>query len=134
MLAVLGSSPIAFEILEETAAMSGPTAAGDVARALARLCGRGAEVIVIARGGGALCRARTCPPRHLFHLARCRAPPSVSVPADVSRKEKWVTLETDKSRQKRTERRSSAGAVNKCPGFLSRDTDFSPWAAVRSPR
>ena len=33
--------------------MSGPTAAGDVARALARLCGRRAEVIVIARGGGA---------------------------------------------------------------------------------
>jgi exodeoxyribonuclease VII large subunit len=53
ILAVLGSSPIAFEVVEETAAMSGPTAAGDVARALARLCGRGAEVIVVARGGGA---------------------------------------------------------------------------------
>ena len=53
MLAVLGSSPIAFEVLEETAAMSGPMAAGEVGRALARLCGRGAEVIVIARGGGA---------------------------------------------------------------------------------
>jgi len=53
ILAVLGTSPIAFEVLEETAAMSGPTAAADVARALARLCGRGAEVIVVARGGGA---------------------------------------------------------------------------------
>ncbi len=53
ILAILGSSPITFEILEETAAMSGPTAGADVARALARLCGRGAEVIVVARGGGA---------------------------------------------------------------------------------
>jgi exodeoxyribonuclease VII large subunit len=53
ILAVLGSSPIAFEVLEETAAMSGPTAPADVARPLARLCGRGAEVIVVARGGGA---------------------------------------------------------------------------------
>lgn len=75
MLAVLGSSPIAFEILEETAAMSGPTAAGDVARALARLCGRGAEVIVIARGGGAR-SGMACwdTPQLVRAVTHCRVP------------------------------------------------------------
>ena len=75
MLAVLGSSPIAFEILEETAAMSGPTASGDVARALARLCGRGADVIVIARGGGAR-SGMACwdTPELVRAVAHCRVP------------------------------------------------------------
>ena len=75
VLAVLQSSPIAFEVLEETAAMSGRTAPGDVARALARLCGRGAEVILIARGGGARSDlACWDTPELVRAITRCRVP------------------------------------------------------------
>ena len=75
ILAVLGSSPIAFEVLEETAAMSGASAAGDVARALARLCGRGAEVIVVARRGGARSNlACWDTPELVRAITRCRVP------------------------------------------------------------
>lgn len=75
VLAVLGSSPIAFEVLEETAAMSGAGAAGDVARALARLCGRGAEVVVLARGGGARSNlACWDTPELVRAITRCRVP------------------------------------------------------------
>jgi len=74
-LEVLGASPIPFEVLEETAAMSGPTGAGDVARALARLCGRGAEVIVVARGGGARSDlACWDTPELVRAITRCRVP------------------------------------------------------------
>ena len=55
--------------------MSGQTAAGEVARALARLCGRGADVIVIARGGGAS-SSLACwdTPELVRAITRCRVP------------------------------------------------------------
>jgi exodeoxyribonuclease VII large subunit len=72
---VLATSPIPFEVLEEAAAMSGPRAPGDVARALARLCGRGAEVIVVARGGGARSDlACWDTPELVRAITRCRVP------------------------------------------------------------
>ncbi len=73
-LTVLGTSPIALEILEE-AAMSGPTAPPEVARALARLCQRGVEVIIVARGGGAASNL-VCwdTPELVQAIARCRVP------------------------------------------------------------
>jgi exodeoxyribonuclease VII large subunit len=75
ILAVLATSPITFEVLEEAAAMSGPTAAADVGRALARLCGRGAEVILLARGGGAR-SGLACwdAPELVRAITRCRVP------------------------------------------------------------
>ena len=42
-----------FELVEARAAMSGPTAPAQVARALSGLCHKGVEVILLARGGGA---------------------------------------------------------------------------------
>lgn len=75
ILAVLATSPVAFEVLEEGAAMSGPTAAADVARALARLCGRGADVILLARGGGARSNmACWDTPELVRAITRCRVP------------------------------------------------------------
>lgn len=50
---VLGRSGHGFELVEARAAMSGPTAPAQVARALRGLCGRGVEVVLLARGGGA---------------------------------------------------------------------------------
>ena len=53
VIEVLRRSAHAFEVVEARAAMSGPAAAAQVARALAGLCGKGVDVIVLARGGGA---------------------------------------------------------------------------------
>jgi len=75
VLTVLATSPIAFEVLEEAAAMSGPNAAFDVGRALSRLCGRGVEVILVVRGGGAA-STLACwdTPELVRAIARCRVP------------------------------------------------------------
>jgi exodeoxyribonuclease VII large subunit len=53
VLEVLGESPLLFEVVEAQAAMSGPAAPADVARAITALGGAGVELIVVARGGGA---------------------------------------------------------------------------------
>jgi exodeoxyribonuclease VII large subunit len=54
ILAVLESSPYRLHVTKADAAMSGPSAPGQVAAAIAGLCRRQAlDVIVLARGGGA---------------------------------------------------------------------------------
>jgi exodeoxyribonuclease VII large subunit len=53
VLEVLRRSGRDFEVIEARAAMGGPTAPAQVARALSALCARGVDVIVVARGGGA---------------------------------------------------------------------------------
>jgi exodeoxyribonuclease VII large subunit len=53
VIEVLGRSAHAFDVVEARAAMSGPSAPAQVARALNGLCARGVEVILLARGGGA---------------------------------------------------------------------------------
>ena len=53
VITVLGRSEYGFDVVEARAAMSGPSAPAQVARALRGLCARGVEVIVLARGGGA---------------------------------------------------------------------------------
>ena len=50
---VLDRSPLAMEIVEAQAAMSGPSAPAEVARAIGLLGGAGVDVVLIARGGGA---------------------------------------------------------------------------------
>jgi exodeoxyribonuclease VII large subunit len=50
---VLGRSAHAFDVVEARAAMSGPSAPAQVARALTGLCAQGVDVILLARGGGA---------------------------------------------------------------------------------
>lgn len=50
---VLERSPAPVEVVEAQAAMSGPGAPGDVARALALMAGAAVDVVLIARGGGA---------------------------------------------------------------------------------
>lgn len=52
-LELLGASPLAVEVVEAPAAMSGPGAPAEVARAIGALAGAGVELIVVARGGGA---------------------------------------------------------------------------------
>lgn len=52
VLEVLARSPLPLDVVEATAAMSGPGAPGEVARALELLGGAGVDVILIARGGG----------------------------------------------------------------------------------
>ena len=52
-LAVLGASPLPFEVVEAQAAMSGPGAPAEVAEAIAALAAADVELIVVARGGGA---------------------------------------------------------------------------------
>lgn len=49
VIEVLRRSAHAFEVVEARAAMSGPTAPAQVARALSGLCAQGVEVIVLAR-------------------------------------------------------------------------------------
>jgi len=53
ILEVLSASPLAFDVVEAHAAMSGPGAPAEVARAIAALGGAGVELIIVARGGGA---------------------------------------------------------------------------------
>jgi exodeoxyribonuclease VII large subunit len=53
VLEVLGASPLAIEVVEAQAAMSGPGAPAAVAHAIGALGGAGVELIVVARGGGA---------------------------------------------------------------------------------
>ena len=53
VIEVLGRSSHGFEVVEARAAMSGPSAAPQVARALRGLCAQRVEVILLARGGGA---------------------------------------------------------------------------------
>ncbi len=53
VLNVLGSSPLAIEVVEAQAAMSGPSAPDQVARAIVALGAAAVELIVVARGGGA---------------------------------------------------------------------------------
>ena len=50
---VLHRSPVPVEIVEAQAAMSGPGAPAEVARAIGLLGGAGVDVVLIARGGGA---------------------------------------------------------------------------------
>ena len=50
---VLHRSPVPVEIVEAQAAMSGPGAPAEVARAIALLGGAGVDVVLVARGGGA---------------------------------------------------------------------------------
>jgi exodeoxyribonuclease VII large subunit len=64
VLAVLARSPVPVEVVEAPAAMSGPSAPAEVARALELLADRALDVVVVARGGGALCPARACPPEN----------------------------------------------------------------------
>lgn len=97
VLSVLSGAPKPIEVVEASAAMSGPAAPAAVARALDRLQARGVEAIVIARGGGALCPARACPPGHLSHLARCRTRPPCCGSRLTRHGRKWVALETDRA-------------------------------------
>jgi exodeoxyribonuclease VII large subunit len=53
VLAVLGRSPLPVDVVEAQAAMSGPSAPGEVARALDLLGERQVDVVLVARGGGA---------------------------------------------------------------------------------
>ena len=53
VLEVLARSPLPLEVVEATAAMSGPGAASEVSRAVGLLGGADVDVILIARGGGA---------------------------------------------------------------------------------
>lgn len=53
VLEVLGRSPLLFDVVEAQAAMSGPEAPSEIARAIARLAGAHVELILVARGGGA---------------------------------------------------------------------------------
>ncbi len=53
MLAVLGRSPLPVEVVEAQAAMSGPTAPEEVARALQLMARHQVDVVLVARGGGA---------------------------------------------------------------------------------
>ena len=53
VFAVLERSPLPVEIVEAQAAMSGPGAPAEVARAIDLLASAGVDVILIARGGGA---------------------------------------------------------------------------------
>jgi exodeoxyribonuclease VII large subunit len=53
VLEVLARSPLPLELVEATAAMSGPGAPDEVARAIELLGDAGVDVILIARGGGA---------------------------------------------------------------------------------
>ena len=53
VLAVLDRSPLPVEVVEAQAAMSGPTAPEEVARALEVLAQRRVDVVLVARGGGA---------------------------------------------------------------------------------
>lgn len=53
VLAVLGRSPLPVDVVEAQAAMSGPSAPGEVARALDLLAERQVDVVLVARGGGA---------------------------------------------------------------------------------
>ena len=50
---VLERTPVPVEIVEAQAAMSGPAAPVEVARAIGLLAGAGVDVVLIARGGGA---------------------------------------------------------------------------------
>ena len=75
VLEVLRRSGHAFEVVEARAAMSGPTAPTQVARALTGLCAKGVEVILLARGGGA--RSDLTPfdsPELARAVAGCRVP------------------------------------------------------------
>ncbi len=56
VFAVLERSPLPFDIVDAQAAMSGPGAPAEVARAIHRLADAHVDVILIARGGGSLCR------------------------------------------------------------------------------
>ncbi len=84
VLAVLARSPVPVEVVEAPAAMSGPTAPAEVARALELLADRALDVVVVARGGGALCPAGACPPGDLSHPDRCLPVLPVSIPANLS--------------------------------------------------
>ena len=53
VLEVLGRSPVPVEIVEAQAAMSGPAAPAEVARAIGLLASASVDVVLIARGGGA---------------------------------------------------------------------------------
>ena len=55
VLEVLERCPAPVEVVEAQAAMSGPGAPANVARALALQGGAAVDVVLIARGGGALC-------------------------------------------------------------------------------
>jgi exodeoxyribonuclease VII large subunit len=50
---VLQGSPAPIDVVEAQAAMSGPAAPAEVARAIGLLGGAGVDVVLIARGGGA---------------------------------------------------------------------------------
>ena len=52
VLEVLGRSPLSLDVIEATAAMSGPGAPAEVSRAIDLLAGAGVDIILIARGGG----------------------------------------------------------------------------------
>ena len=53
VLAVLGRSPVPIDIVEAQAAMSGPAAPTEVARAIGRLAAADVDIVLVARGGGA---------------------------------------------------------------------------------
>jgi len=64
VFAVLERSPLPFDIVDAQAAMSGPGP-----RAIHLLAGAGVDVILIARGGGDLCRDCARPPGQVFRLS-----------------------------------------------------------------
>lgn len=69
VLSILSRAALPIDVVEAPAAMSGPTAPASVARALVTLQARSVEVILLARGGGALSRDSRCPPGSLWHPA-----------------------------------------------------------------
>jgi exodeoxyribonuclease VII large subunit len=75
VIEVLGRSAHAFDVVEARAAMSGPSAPAQVARALTGLCAQGVDVILLARGGGARSELHAFDsPQLVRAVAACRVP------------------------------------------------------------
>ena len=75
VIEVLRRSAHDFEVVEARAAMSGPTAPAQVARALVGLCAQGVDVILLARGGGARSELNAFDsPQLARSVAACRVP------------------------------------------------------------
>ena len=75
VLSVLSRSPSPIDIVEASAALSGPTAPGQVAQALGRLQAAHVDAIIIARGGGARSDLAAWDSATVAHaIARCPIP------------------------------------------------------------
>lgn len=75
VIEVLRRSAHDFEVVEARAAMSGPTASAQIARALTGLRAQGVDVILLARGGGARSELHAFDsPQVARAVAACRVP------------------------------------------------------------